>query len=220
MSTSIRISEVFASIQGEGPSAGTPSVFVRLQGCAVGCVWCDTKYTWDPTRGEETSLRAVLTAVTSHGIRNVVVTGGEPLENPAFVSLVSGLKRRGKRVEVETAGTEIPPQAPVDQWNVSLKLAHSGVPARRRLRRAAITAFRDRGAWFKFVVAEERDVNEVLDIQKRYALRADRIVLMPLGIRHAEQHARMRLVADLCLRHGFRLSPRLQILIWGPKRGT
>jgi organic radical activating enzyme len=160
------------------------------------------------------------TSMPAGGAENVVVTGGEPLEHPAFVPLIAGLKALGRRVEIETAGTEEPPAVSVDQWNVSLKLAHSGVPESRRLRGDAITRFRDLGAWFKFVVAEERDVAEVLAIQARFALPSARIVLMPLGMRREEQEARMPAVVEWCRRHGFRFSPRLHILLWGPRRGV
>jgi organic radical activating enzyme len=217
--TRLRVSEVFTSIQGEGPSAGTPSVFVRLQGCSVGCTWCDTRYSWPAGGGRETTLEAILAEVQA-GPANVVVTGGEPLEHPAFVPLVQSVKGLQRRVEVETAGTEPPPEVAVDQWNVSLKLAHSGVPEPRRLRPEAIARFRDRGAWFKFVVAEEADVEEVLVIQARYCLPSARIVLMPLGMRREEQVARMPAVVEWCRRHGFRFSPRLHILLWGPRRGV
>jgi 7-carboxy-7-deazaguanine synthase len=216
----LRVSEVFASIQGEGPSVGTPSVFVRLQGCAVGCTWCDTKYSWDPGRGRDVPLEALLAEVGAMGLANVVVTGGEPLEQPAFPPLVAALKGVGHRIEVETAGTELPPAMAVDQWNVSLKLAHSGVAEPRRLRAQAIARFRDLGAWFKFVVAAESDVDEVLGLQRRFGLPPERIVLMPLGLTRAEQLARMPDVVGWCRRHGFRFSPRLHILIWGPKRGV
>jgi organic radical activating enzyme len=214
------VSEVFASLQGEGPSAGVPSVFVRLQGCGVGCVWCDTKYSWDSRRGRAVTLDVLLAEVKAAGPQNVVVTGGEPLESPAFAPLIDGLKGLGLRVEVETAGTEVPPAVDVDQWNVSLKLAHSGVPEPRRLRPEAIARFRDLGAWFKFVVGEERDVDEVRSLQARYGLPSERIVLMPLGMRREEQVAMMPVVVEWCRRHGFRFSPRLHILIWGPKRGV
>lgn len=219
MST-LRVSEVFASIQGEGPSAGTPSVFVRLQGCAVGCAWCDTRYSWNAAGGRAVALDALLDEVQAGGADNVVVTGGEPLEHPAFAPLVAALKGLGRRVEVETAGTEPPPPVAVDQWNVSLKLAHSGVPEARRLRPAAIERFRDLEAWFKFVVASEADVDEVLAIQARHGLPSARIVLMPLGMRREEQEARMPSVVAWCRRHGFRFSPRLHILLWGPRRGV
>ncbi len=216
----VRLSEIFTSIQGEGPSAGTPSVFVRLQGCAVGCVWCDTKYSWSAAGGRELALDALLAEVKAGGAENVVVTGGEPLEHPAFVPLIASLKDLGRRVEVETAGTDVPPAVAVDQWNVSLKLAHSGVPEARRLRLEAVARFRDLGAWFKFVVAEERHVDEVLAIQARFGLPSSRIVLMPLGMTRADQEALMPGVVEWCRRHGFRFSPRLHILLWGPKRGV
>jgi 7-carboxy-7-deazaguanine synthase len=216
----LRVSEIFTSIQGEGPSVGTPSVFVRLQGCAVGCTWCDTKYSWDARRGDELTLEALLRRVEDAGTQNVVVTGGEPLEHVALVPLVSGLSSLALRVEVETAGTQVPPPLPVDQWNVSLKLAHSGVALERRLRPEAIERFRELGAWFKFVVGDERDLDEVLAIQARHRLASERIVLMPLGMLREEQQARMPRVVDWCRRHGFRFSPRLHILIWGPRRGV
>ena len=216
----LRVSEVFGSIQGEGPSLGTPSVFVRLQGCSVGCAWCDTKYSWDAGRGEELTLESLLRRVKEAGPENVVVTGGEPLEHPALVPLVTALHGLGRRVEVETAGVAVPPQLPVDQWNVSLKLAHSGVPLERRLVPEAIERFRDLGAWFKFVVGDERDLDEVLAIRSRHALPSDRILLMPLGMRREEQQALMPGVISWCARHGFRFSPRLHILVWGPRRGV
>ncbi len=219
-SPSLRVSEVFASVQGEGVSVGTPSVFVRLQGCSVGCAWCDTKYSWAATGGHETTLDALLAQIASLDVDNVVVTGGEPLEHPAFASLVSALKAAEHRIEVETAGTVNPPDVPVDQWNVSLKLAHSGVAVENRLRPEAIAVFRERNAWFKFVVATERDVAEVLGIQAAHRLASNRILLMPLGLRREEQLTRMPAVIQWCRRHGFRFSPRRHILVWGPKRGV
>src|SRR5206468_9420819 len=100
-------------------------VFVRLQGCAVGCAWCDTKYSWSAAGGRELGLDALLAEVKAGDAENVVVTGGEPLEHPAFAPLIAGLKALDRRIEVETAGTELPPPVSVDQWNVSLKLSHS-----------------------------------------------------------------------------------------------
>jgi organic radical activating enzyme len=186
----------------------------------VGCTWCDTKYSWDQRGGDEMTLESVLRRVKDAAMPNVVVTGGEPLEHPALVPLVAGIKAMGLRVEVETAGIRPPPRLPVDQWNVSLKLASAGVPAGRRLRRDAIEAFRDLGAWFKFVVGDEPDLDEVLAIQAQYGLPAERMMLMPLGMLREEQRDRMPQVAEWCRRHGFRFSPRLHILIWGPRRGV
>ena len=216
----LRISEVFTSVQGEGPSVGTPSVFVRLQGCSIGCTWCDTKYAWNPRAGDETTLDAVLDQVRAASASNVVVTGGEPLEHAAFVPLAAGLRALGRRIEVETAGTIAPPAVDVDQWNVSLKLTHSRVADTVRLRPGPITRFRDLGAWFKFVVADESHLEEVLAIQAAYALPSARILLMPLGMERGEQDERTPAVIAWCRRHGFRFSPRLHILVWGPQRGV
>ena len=94
----IRITEIFRSVQGEGVGAGRPSVFVRLQGCSVGCVWCDTRYSWDPNRGEAMRLEQVLERVQDARHPHVVITGGEPLENPAFRPLVEGIKRLGLHI--------------------------------------------------------------------------------------------------------------------------
>ena len=215
-----KVAEVFASLQGEGVTAGLPSLFVRLQGCSVGCVWCDTKYSWDPEKGEERDLQALLGEVKAAGIENVVVTGGEPLESSLFLPLVLALKAGGHRVEVETSGVLPPPDLPVDQWNVSLKLAHSGVPEERRVRPRAIREFVKRDAWFKFVVAKYDDVNEVIEIQERFGIPRDRTLLMPLGIERNELLARSRWIWDACRAHGFRFSPRLHILLWGAKRGV
>ena len=216
----LRVSEVFTSLQGEGPTAGTSSVFVRLQGCSVGCAWCDTKYSWPASGGRAVALERLLADVAAAAPENVVVTGGEPLEHPGFEPLVRGLRRLRRRIEVETAGTRVPPPVAVDQWNVSLKLAHSGVPQERRLQPTAIARFRRLPAWFKFVVGTEADVEEVRALQARYRLPAARILLMPLGLERAAQQALMPQVMAWCRREGYRFSPRLHILAWGPRRGV
>jgi 7-carboxy-7-deazaguanine synthase len=216
----LRVSEIFVSVQGEGVTAGLPSVFVRLQGCSVGCRWCDTKYSWATDGGQETTVDRILETVAEAAVENVVVTGGEPLEHPAFAPLVQALTSQRHRVEVETAGTIPPPAVFVDQWNVSLKLPHSNVAEEKRLNPEAIGAFRDLGAWFKFVVATERDVDEVIAIQTAHRLASKQILLMPLGMQRDEQLERMPLVMAWCRRRGFRFSPRLHILAWGPQRGV
>src|SRR5262245_58234553 len=132
--TSGRVAETFFSIQGEGPTAGLPAVFVRLQGCSVGCSWCDTKYSWDPGAGRETTVEAVVAEAIGHGCSRAVVTGGEPLESILFEPIVTGLLDREFNIEVETSGTIAPPDSPAMtrlQWNVSLKLPSSGVAESR-----------------------------------------------------------------------------------------
>ena len=81
----LRVSETFLSLQGEGPSAGVPAHFLRLQGCDVGCAWCDTKYSWDAAGGAAMEPAAAVAALRALGEAPLlVVTGGEPL---VFVAL-------------------------------------------------------------------------------------------------------------------------------------
>jgi len=217
-----RIAEVFHSIQGEGATAGVPAVFVRLQGCSVGCGWCDTKYSWDPEAGRAATLEEVLSEVAAFPCRRVVVTGGEPLESPLFGPLVAALVERCYAVEVETSGTLEPP-ATADraiQWNVSVKLAGSGVAEDRRVNPTAIRAFLARDAWWKFVVSEPGEIGEVLRLAERFALPSERVLLQPEGVRAEELGARTPRIVETCKAHGFRFSPRLHVLIWGARRGV
>src|ERR1700693_2837474 len=99
----MKVSEIFYSIQGEGILAGIPSVFVRLSGCNLRCVWCDTPYTsWNP-EGREMSLDEILAAVRGYQATHVVLTGGEPLMFAESVALTKGLGEA--HITVETAGT-------------------------------------------------------------------------------------------------------------------
>lgn len=217
-----RVAEVFYSIQGEGATAGLPAVFVRLQGCSVGCAWCDTKYSWDPEAGRGVDLEALVEEARAFPCRRLVLTGGEPLESPLFVPLLQALGGAGFTIEVETSGTRPPPGAAdrAVQWNVSLKLAGSGVDAAKRIRPDAIRGFLAREAWWKFVVADERDVSEVLGLAERFALPRGRILLQPEAMRREELIERSPWVVEACQRHGFRFSPRLHVLLWGARRGV
>ena len=217
-----RVAETFYSIQGEGATAGQPAIFVRLQGCSVGCGWCDTKYSWDPAGGREATLPALLDEVAAFPCRRVVVTGGEPLESALFAPLVGTLASRGYTVEVETSGT-VPPPAdapPSIQWNVSVKLAGSGVAEERRINAGAIRAFLARDAWWKLVVSEPGEIGEVLQLTERFALPRERVLLQPEGLRPEELAARSPWLVEACKAHGFRFSPRLHVLIWGARRGV
>jgi 7-carboxy-7-deazaguanine synthase len=112
------VNDIYPTIQGEGHFTGTPSVFVRLQGCDVGCPWCDTKYTWkldnhlvepskisdNPENFAKIAVPYVIQAVEKYRIKHVVITGGEPAKYDLTV-LSSALIRRTKTVQVETSGT-------------------------------------------------------------------------------------------------------------------
>src|SRR5437870_2466538 len=120
----LRLSELFFSIQGEGLSAGTPAHFVRLQGCDVGCSWCDSKYTWDAAGGRALTIDEAFAELRALGDAPLlVVTGGEPLEHPGLEALLDAALERWPRVEVETSGVFPPPlRHAALHYNVSPKL--------------------------------------------------------------------------------------------------
>ena len=98
----LRITEIFYSLQGESRTVGHPTVFVRLTGCPMRCVWCDTAYAFHG--GEKRELQDVLTEVANYNPRFITVTGGEPLAQKECLSLLTALCDRGYEVSVETGG--------------------------------------------------------------------------------------------------------------------
>ena len=222
--------EIFYSLQGEGVTMGTPSVFLRLALCNLACSWCDTKYTWDWEQHdrdrEVTSLevRQVEGRIVKHGCRHLVITGGEPLLQQLDLALLaSSLKDRGFYLEVETNGTIAPePELirDIDQWNISPKLNNSGHPKERRELPQVMDTFRGlMNAFFKFVMAVPGDVAEVRTLVKRYDLPKNQIILMPEGQTPEAVQSRSRWVSQACVEEGFRFSTRLHILLWGDERG-
>ena len=222
--------EIFASIQGEGPSAGQPSTFVRLAVCNLQCSWCDTAYTWDWSRFERSeqvmalAAEQVVHAVRELAPRRVVITGGEPLlQRRQLVPFAEALKEQGYWLEVETNGTVLPTglEALIDQFNVSPKLLHSGNEGLARIRPAPLRWFAsDPRAYFKFVVQSEPDLAEVEALCGAYMVPSERVVLMPEGRTPEDLHERSPWLAEVCTQRGYRFSTRLHILIWGDKRGV
>jgi organic radical activating enzyme len=231
--------EIFASLQGEGASSGEPCAFIRLSRCNLACVWCDTAYTWR-FEGDERPHRAGIThdrkanqvsltpleaarRIDRFEPRRLVVTGGEPLlQASALAELAALLPEHA--IEVETNGTVEPParlDAYVDQYNVSPKLSHSGNPATLALLPPRMRQWASEPrAFFKFVIAEPADVDEVLFLQRAYAIPPDKLFLMPEGTDSAALRARSAWLAPIAAEHGFRLSDRLHIHLYGDTRGT
>lgn len=228
------VNEVFGpTIQGEGPSAGRLAKFLRLAGCNLDCgrgagaTWaCDTPYSWDWSRfqhSDEAVHRPAYggtLAVELDDVPLVVISGGEPmLQQRHLAPLVELLLDRGQRVEVETNGTVPVRHLPNrTRFNVSVKLANSGVPVDRRFNEEAIKSLRATGrASWKFVVARPSDLHEVADIVFWHEL--EDVWIMPAGATQESMLASARAIADEVVRVGWNLTLRSHLCLWGASRG-
>ena len=149
----VRVNEIFHSIQGESTLAGLPCVFVRLTGCNIRCVWCDTAYAFH--EGRPMTVAEIADEVGRYGCPLVEVTGGEPLLQPEGIPLMRELLRRGHRVMLETGGS-----LPIDEVPegvvriVDVKCPGSGESGKNRWENLA--ALRP-GDELKFVIADHAD---------------------------------------------------------------
>ncbi len=228
----LRVAEIFASIQGEGRWAGTPSTFIRVSGCNLRCSWCDTPYaSWEP-EGPVLGTDEILAQLASFRTQHVVLTGGEPLLFDAIVTLAEELKSQGKTITIETAGT-VYRDLPCDLMSVSPKLANSAPDAasgwrdRHESTRTNVDALsRLISAYdyqLKFVVNPEADddMPEILALLEKLQIKPDhRVMLMAEGRDSETVHHRERMLVPTCMKHGFALTPRLQIDLFGDTRGT
>ncbi len=152
-SPKLRITEIFSSLQGESTRVGLPTVFIRLTGCPLRCVWCDTEYAFQG--GANRSVDAIVEDVTARGISHVCVTGGEPLAQKACVSLLKTLCDAGFSVSLETSGAlDISVVDPRVSRIVDLKAPGSGEVDRNRWENLPLLNEHDE---IKIVLADEAD---------------------------------------------------------------
>ena len=229
------VAEIFRSLQGEGKLAGVPSVFVRTSGCNLRCRWCDTKYaSWEP-EGEEFPIGEVAARVLAHRLPHVVVTGGEPMVARGIHDLCAQLRDAGLHITIETAGTVAPGGIACDLASISPKLANStphkgeieeGWTKRHERDRLQPAVIRD---WLghcpfqlKFVIETATDLGEVdaLLAELGGAVAPADVLLMPQGIDPTTLASREPALAALCMKRGNRYCPRLQIGLYGNRRGT
>jgi 7-carboxy-7-deazaguanine synthase len=208
----LRVTEIFRSIQGESTHAGRPCTFVRLTGCPMRCVWCDSEYTF--TGGEHISIDAVMDQVRAFGVNLVEVTGGEPLAQKAGFDLIARLCDEGFEVLVETGGyvstTGLDPRTKVI---LDIKCPASGEEPRNdwsnldRLR-----ADRDE---VKFVIADEGDWLYAKNVIEAYDLqtRTHAVLISP-----AWGQIDLQQLATWIAGSGMKVRMQLQLhkYIWGP----
>ena len=209
----LRVTEIFRSIQGESTHAGRPCTFVRLTGCPMRCVWCDSEYTF--SGGEHFTLEDIVNRVHEFDCRLVEVTGGEPLAQREAFSLITRLCDERYEVLVETGGyvstEEVDPRASII---LDVKCPTSGEEARNHwpnLER--LRADKDE---VKFVITNHDDWLYTLEIVKRYELekRAKAVLISP-----AWGAVDLKDVAGWVASSGLNVRMQLQLhkYIWGPE---
>ncbi|MDI6447597.1 7-carboxy-7-deazaguanine synthase QueE [Anaerobaca lacustris] len=232
----MRVIEIFHSLQGEGILSGTPSVFVRLAGCPLRCRWCDTKYAWDFSAGDEYGVDDLVEAVSKHPCDHVVITGGEPMVGPdlaareGLAELTRRLRAGRMHVTIETAGRLFIADLACDLMSISPKMANS-VPSEPALAVAHERQRTDPGALagliegypcqLKFVVEAADDIDEIHRLLDRLPpVPSNRVLLMPQAGTRDELLARAPAVAQLCRETGYRFGHRLHVLLWSDRRGV
>lgn len=236
------VNEIYKAIQGEGPEAGKPVIFVRLWGCNLQCAWagygCDTPYSWDRKRSEESDIkRMTIEEVAKEIIKedgktpcyHIVFTGGEPMIQQEVIGELMNLAELEAYIyDFETNGTIKPDGVANESANlfvVSPKLSSSmgerkfNTPARRikpeALARFAELSQRGRAA-FKFVIASFQDCKEMESLIEKYNMR--NVWLMPEGTDAETITKNSQMVMNYCRQHGYNFTSRLHILAYGMKR--
>lgn len=175
---SLLLTEIYASVQGESTFAGVPFVLVRLARCNLRCVWCDSAFTF--RGGTRRDLDGVLAEVRGHGLPHVLVTGGEPLLQPAVLPFMTRLCDEGLTVLLETGGSlDIGGVDPRVHRIVDLKCPESGESARNRWENVTLLTARDE---VKLVVAGRTDYEWARDVilGRRLAERCGAVLLSPV----------------------------------------
>lgn len=162
----LRVNEIFCSIQGESTHAGRPCVFIRLTGCNLRCLWCDTEYAF--YEGRQMTVDEVVERAGAYRCDLVEVTGGEPLLQPGVYRLTSRLLGLGYTVMVETSGAlDVARLDPRVVKVMDLKCPGSGESARNLMTNLEHLTARDE---VKFVVADRTDYEWARDVTRRHGL--------------------------------------------------
>lgn len=215
---SVRVTEIFHSIQGESTWAGLPCTFVRLTGCPLRCVWCDTAYAFHG--GTRMSITEVLEAVAAKRCRLVEITGGEPLVQPGAATLASRLLDDGHTVLVETSGA-VDVSVLDDRVHTIMDLKCPGSGEADRNLWANLDHLSERDE-VKFVVSGRDDFDWAVDVIRRHGL-DERVRAGTLGallVSPVWGLEEMEALAAAILGSGLpvRFQTQLHKHIWGPDR--
>lgn len=209
----LRITEIFYSLQGESTTSGYPTVFVRLTGCPLRCVYCDTSYAFKG--GQKLSLDEVVAQVQSHGVKHVCITGGEPLAQPACLPLMQRLCDEDFLVSIETSGAlSIEGIDPRVMVVMDLKTPDSGEVERNLFGNLTLLKRDDQ---LKFVICSEQDFRWAQDLIIEHQLMERAEVLFSPSYGQVTPNQ----LADWLMES--RLQARMQVqlhkLLWGEQEG-
>jgi 7-carboxy-7-deazaguanine synthase len=210
----VRITEIFHSLQGETSTVGLPTVFVRLTGCPLRCQYCDTAYAF--SGGLLASIDEILERVVSFDTRHVTVTGGEPLAQPACLPLLRALVDAGFETSLETSGAlDVGGVDPRVVRVVDLKTPGSGEVGRNRWENIELLTRRDQ---IKFVICDANDYAWARGVCDEYAL-SDCVGEVLFSPSHTELPAAQ--LAEWILRDRLRVRLQIQLhkVLWGDEPG-
>jgi len=234
----LKVSEQFYSIQGEGKSMGVPAYFLRLKSCNLlcggigtdkdgllhdGATWrCDTIEVW--LKGQEFNAEDVaFSYMTSSRNTRLIITGGEPLLQQREIIKMLGIIPLDRIIEIETNGTIMPDLYLLNrvQWNVSPKLANSGMAVDKRIHLALLRKLADYNTQYKFVVSSHEDVKEVFNTYVNPGhLPLAKVWLMPAAENQTQLNEVAPRVVEWAKAYGVNFSNRLHIQIWNKKTGV
>src|SRR6267378_5657570 len=209
----LRVTEIFHSIQGESTHAGRPCTFVRLTGCPMRCVWCDSEYTF--SGGEHVPLEDVMKQVRAFGCRLVEVTGGEPLAQPEARTLIGQLCDEGFEVLIETGGYFL--TAVIDDRAaiiLDVKCPASGEEERNHW--PNLQRLRAEQDEVKFVIASREDWDYAVSVIRSFDLES---VAKAVLVSPAWGEIDLKDVAEWVAGSGLKVRMQLQLhkYIWGPE---
>jgi 7-carboxy-7-deazaguanine synthase len=210
---SLRINEIFLSIQGETIKSGLPTAFIRLTGCPLRCQYCDTAYAFH--EGNKISISEIMQTISEYGTKHVTVTGGEPLAQPACLDLLTILCDEGYQVSLETSGAMDVAEVDARVMKiVDIKTPGSGEQDKNHFENLAHLTQEDQ---LKFVLCDEADYQWAKQLLQERQLNTYCEVLFSPS--HTELQANV--LADWLLQD--KLPVRLQIqlhkYLWGDVPG-
>ena len=211
--TELRITEIFYSLQGEANTVGIPTVFIRLTGCPLRCVYCDSAYAF--TGGKKMSITDIINEVRQYNCQYITVTGGEPLAQIGSLELMNQLADLGYKISLETSGAlDVAKVDPRVIKVIDLKTPDSGEQQKNRYENLDHITAKDQ---LKFVISSDNDYQWSKNILNQYQLLGRcEILFSPVAGQQSPTQLAEKILAD---RLPVRFQIQLHKLLWGDVQG-